>query len=156
MKKLKRNWKTERIVRMWPRALFHMKEGKKVLREALQNPGVYVLYREDKPYYIGKTSNPLIKRLSGHALKPNWRRYNFWDYFSAFEIADKDHRDEVEAILISAMPTAANSARPKISPLRLGHDAARLLNKVQALMLTGEEDTSGETKPEEAADDDDT
>jgi hypothetical protein len=31
-----------------------------------------------------------------------------------------------------------------------------LLNKVQALTLTGEEDTSGETKPEEAADDDDT
>jgi hypothetical protein len=90
MKKLKRNWKTERIVRMCPRALVHMQEGKKVLREASQNPGVYVLYREDKPCYMRKTSNPLIRRLSGHALTPNWRRYNFWDYFSAFEIADKD------------------------------------------------------------------
>jgi hypothetical protein len=141
---------------MWPRALFHMKEGKKVLRDALQNPGVYVLYREDKPYYIGQASNPLIKRLSGHALKPNGRRYNFWNYFSAFEIGDRDHRNEVEAILISAMPTAANSSRPKIPPMRLGRDAARLLNNVQALMLTGEGDTSGEAKPEEIADEDDT
>src|SRR5438046_9813570 len=101
----KHNWKTEHIVRMWPRALFHMKEGKAILKTALGNPGVYVLYREDKPYYIGKTSQALIKRLNGHALKPNWRRYNFWNYFSAFEIEDNDHRDEVEAILISAMPT---------------------------------------------------
>ena len=105
---------------------------------------------------LGKTRNALIKRLSGHALKPNWRRYNSWNYFSAFEIEDNDHRDEMEAILISAMPPAANSSRPKIPPLRLGRDGARLLNNVQALMLTGEGDTSGETKPEEMADEDDT
>jgi hypothetical protein len=151
-----RDWKTARIVRMWPRALFHMKDGKEVLKAALKNPGVYVLYRDDKPYYIGKTGNPLIKRLSGHALKPNWRRYNFWNYFSAFEIAEETHRNEIEAILISAMPTAGNSSRPKIPPMRLGRDAAKLLNNAQALMLTGEADTSGETKPEEAMDEDDT
>jgi hypothetical protein len=94
-----------------------------VLRATLNEPGVYVLYRDDTPYYVGKTGKPLIKRVGGHALKPNWRRYNFWNYFSAFTIKDERHRDEVEAILISAMPTAANSSKPKIDkthqPLRI-------------------------------------
>jgi len=30
----------------------------------------------------------LFKRLKTHALKPNARYYNFWNYFSAFEIDD--------------------------------------------------------------------
>jgi len=140
---------------MWPRALFHMKKGKELLKVALSDPGVYVLYRDDEPYYIGKTSKPLIKRVGGHALKPNWRRYNFWNYFSAFTIEDASHRDEVEAILISAMPTAANSSNPKIPRMRLDRDGAKLLNDIQALMLTGRGDTSGETQPEEEVNDDD-
>jgi hypothetical protein len=129
-----------------------MKEGKAVLKAVLDKPGVYVLYRNDEPYYIGKTSKALIKRLRTHALRPNARRYNFWNYFSAFEISDPSHRNEVEAILISAMPTAANSSRPKIPRMPLDRNAARLLNTVQALMLTGKEDTSGEANPESADD----
>ncbi len=152
---MNRDWKARQFIRMWPRALFHMKEGKKVLKEALSEPGVYVLYRGDEPFYIGKTAGPLIKRMSGHALKPNWRRYNFWNYFSAFHIKDPSHRDEVEAILIAAMPTAANSSRPKIPRVVLTRQAAKLLNDVQALMLTGKNDTSGEANPEELVDESD-
>jgi hypothetical protein len=151
---MKTTWKTGQFVRMWPRALFHMKQGKAVLKSNLDKPGVYILYRDDEPYYIGKTSKPLIKRLTTHALKPNARRYNFWNYFSAFEISEPSHRDEVEAILISAMPTA-NSSKPKFERKNLDRETARLLNNVQALMLTGKEDTSGESKPEEPEDDDD-
>jgi hypothetical protein len=147
-------WQTQRFIRMWPRALFHMREGIQVLDENLNAPGVYILYRNDEPYYIGKTSKPLIKRICVHALKPNARRYNFWNYSSAFEIASSTHRDEVEAILISAMPTANNS-RPKFDRKKLDPKAARLLNNIQALMLTGKEDSSGESKPEEIADEDD-
>jgi hypothetical protein len=151
---MNRDWKTQQLFRMWPRALFHMREGKGVLAESLKNAGVYVLYRDDEPYYIGKTAKSLFKRLRVHALRPNTRRYNFWNYFSAFEIAEESHRDEVEAILIAAMPTA-NSSRPKFE--RKAHDrqAARLLNKVQALMLTGQEDTSEEENPENTDDDED-
>ena len=129
-----------------------MGEGKEVLRECLDTPGVYILYRDDQPYYIGQALR-LIKRLSTHALKPNARRYNFWNYFSAFEIQDQYRRDEIEAILISAMPTA-NSSRPKFQRRLLDRRAARLLNSVQALMLTGKEDASGETAPETAEDED--
>lgn len=155
MDKVKPDWKTRQFFRMWPRALFHMKDGMEVLKATLNKPGVYILYRNDDPYYIGKTGKPLMKRLKNHALKPNARRYNFWNYFSAFEITNPSHRDEVEAILISAMPTAANGARPKIPRMPLDRAAAKLLNTVQALMLTGRGDSSGESTPEGTDDEED-
>ena len=52
---MRSDWKTRQFFRMWPRALFHMKQGKAVLEDSLKEPGVYVLYRDDVPYYIGKT-----------------------------------------------------------------------------------------------------
>jgi hypothetical protein len=94
----------------------------------------------------------IFKRLKTHALRPNARRYNFWNYFSAFEIEDDTHRDEVEAILIAAMPTAANSSRPKIQRMKVDRDLAKLVNDIQALMLTGKEDSSEEPNPEETDD----
>lgn len=150
---MKSVWKTSEFFRMWPRALFHMKDGKAILERHLGAPGVYVLYRNDVPHYIGKTGRTLLQRLRNHALKPNARRYNFWNYFSAFTIKDAAHRDEVEAILISAMPTA-HSSQPKITRVRLKRDAAKLLNDIQALMLTGKRDSSGMKYPEDAEDDD--
>jgi hypothetical protein len=150
---MKPKFKASQFLRMWPRALFHMKDGKVILEANLGEPGVYVLYRDDVPYYIGKTGTTLLKRLRNHALKPNARRYNFWNYFSAFHIKDSDHRDEVEAILISAMPTA-NSSQPKFVRARLNRRAAKLINDMQALMLTGRQDSSGVQNPEELEDDD--
>lgn len=146
------NWMTKRFFRMWPRALFHVKNGKQIIQSELSNPGVYVLYQDDKPFYIGKTGKPLSKRLSQHALKPNARRYNFWNYFSAFEIDSDEGRDEIEAILISAMPTA-NGAKPRFPKKRIGREAARILNDIQSMMLTGRKDQSGETNPETVTDD---
>lgn len=49
------HWKTRRFVRMWPRALFHMKEGTVVLKENLKDPGVYILYSWSTPI---RTSSP--------------------------------------------------------------------------------------------------
>jgi hypothetical protein len=68
---MKTKFKASQFLRMWPRALFHMKDGKPILEKNLDKPGVYVLYRDDLPYYIGKTGTTLLKRLSNHALKPN-------------------------------------------------------------------------------------
>lgn len=151
---MNKNWKTTRLFRMIPRALFHTKAGQALLRKQLNQPGVYVLYREDAPYYIGKTETTIFKRVKTHALRPNARRYNFWNYFSAFEISDDDHRDEVEAILIAAMPTAANSARPKIQRMKMDRDLARLINGIQAFMLSGQKGSGGDSKPEEFEEED--
>lgn len=139
---MKAEWMTEQFFRMWPRALFHMKEGRQYLEKHLNQPGVYVLYKNDEPYYIGKTGKGIVRRLSQHALRPDARRYNFWNYFSAFQISNPDHRDEVEAILIAAMPTA-NSSRPKFQRKKLDRTIAKLLNDVQSRMLTGMENRSG-------------
>jgi hypothetical protein len=146
---------TTQFFRMLPRALFHSKEGKAFLDQQLTEGGVYVLYRGDQPYYIGKTKNRLSKRLSHHALRPNTRYYNFWNYFSAFQIHDSTHSEEIEAILISAMPTA-NSSKPKFykSRVRLDRHAAKMLNDIQAMMLTRRTDESGEQVPESDDDED--
>jgi hypothetical protein len=42
----------------------------------LNQPGVYVLYRDDVPYYIGKTSTTLLKRLraSNKTVRPSNNR----------------------------------------------------------------------------------
>jgi len=55
-------WKTKEFFRMWPRALFDMKAGKPILeRHFGKVAGVYVLYRDDVPHYIGKTGTTLLK-----------------------------------------------------------------------------------------------
>src|SRR5260370_42409025 len=146
------NFTKEQFFRMWPRALFHMKDGKAFIEKHLLSPGVYVLYRNDEPYYIGKTSKPLFKRLKQHALKPNTRYYNFWNYFSAFEIDNESERDKIETILISAMPTANNAHPRTFRRKKLNRYEATILNDLQARILTGREYQSGEPDPESAED----
>jgi hypothetical protein len=78
----------------------------------LEKPGVYVLYRDDLPYYIGQ-AKCLRGRLYNHSRRPGSKHDLFWNYFSAFVVEDERHRDQVEALLISAFPTA-NGAKPKL------------------------------------------
>src|ERR1035437_4245742 len=111
----------EKYARLWPSEIFDYvtsKPGKRLEYLAkslpvLRQPGVYVLYRDDVPYYVGKASNWLWHRLHVHARKPGGRYNNFWNHFSVFVIHDPGQRDAVESILIAAFPTA-NSAKPKI------------------------------------------
>lgn len=106
--------------KLWPREVFSLKRGKKLLmrdEKLLEEPGVYVLYRDDRPYYVGKTAGrPLWERIQDHANEPKDTYYNFWNYFSAFVVPEKDDIGAIERILIAAMPTAANGARPRIKP----------------------------------------
>jgi hypothetical protein len=105
---------------MWPREVFDSFEhlsSKKALQphkglEILDKPGVYVLYRDAIPYYVGQAGK-LRYRLFAHANIPNDRYCNFWNFFSVFVVENKHHRDEIEGILIAAMPTA-NSTKPKL------------------------------------------
>ena len=122
--------------RTWPRRVFDIKEQGRLaddVREALREPGVYVLYRDDHPYYVGKTSRPLFNRIWAHANRPQDRYSNFWNFFSAFAIATKKHRDEVEGILIAAMPTTANSSNPRFHRIKLPNRVGRLLRKDREL-----------------------
>jgi hypothetical protein len=117
-----------KFFRMWPRALFKLKDEKGHLRlrkEAtqLQLPGVYVLYIGEELYYVGRAKE-LYKRLFDHSNKVTDERYPHWDYFSAFAWTgpDKDSErrlKELEAILIAAMPRARNDSKGAFERVRI-------------------------------------
>jgi len=118
---------------MWPREVYDLGWGKgynpvvrKRIMEELKDPGVYVLYRDDQPYYIGKTKRPLHERIYAHANMSRDAYYNFWNFFSAFVVPDNDHLGEVEGILIASMPTA-NSAKPRIRRINVPREVAAAL-----------------------------
>jgi len=122
------------FLRMWPRKLFKKKDenGRLLIKlevPALKRPGVYVLYKGEELYYVGKASK-LFARLHDHSNKVTDEHYAHWDYFSAFALAEtaKDSVQkmaELEAILIAAMPRATNRATPRFKrvtipkPLRI-------------------------------------
>ena len=108
----------------------------------LRKGGVYILYREDSPYYIGQATK-FITRLRTHST-PGGRYDLFWDYFSLFVIEDKDERNKIEAILITAFPTA-NGATPRIKRDPYDKDVKRLVrmmrsSKTQQILNTVNDD----------------
>jgi hypothetical protein len=121
--------------RMWPRAVFYTKALNEVSGrqrslakelEFLKSGGVYVLYRDDTPYYVGKATK-LRSRLYLWAMKPNAPHFHFWNYFSAFAVEDPDKRDELEGVLIAALPTANNGAKPKLKSAGLPKEVKDIL-----------------------------
>jgi GIY-YIG catalytic domain len=125
--------------RMWPREIFDIKaeESNKLIAatlEFLQQKGVYILYRDEQPYYVGK-ADKLVRRLRSHAVNPKTRYYNFWTHFSAFAVANTGGRDKLEAMLIAALPTV-NSAKPKLVK-DTPPEVAKLLKKIRAKKVEG-------------------
>src|SRR5260370_18280646 len=121
-------------LRMWPREIFDrvdiIGKGKNRLLEGeLKQPGVYVLYRDDRPYYVGQAEN-MRGRISSHATNPTNRLYHLWDFFSAFVIKDEGLRSQVEGILIAAMPTA-NNANPKLTTHPMPAAGRNLLREIR-------------------------
>ncbi len=114
---------------MWPRWTLEF-EGWLDVKERLRQPGVYVLFRDDQPYYVGQTKNKLFWRIHTHATKPQDRYYHFWNYFSAFVVTNAKHREEVEGVLIAAMPTA-NGATPKIQKIRFPKSVTSLMSRMR-------------------------
>ena len=116
--------------RMWPREVFGLFGNKTMAKdlEFLTRSGVYILYRNDTPYYIGQATK-LRTRLRGHATRAESRYFHFWNFFSAFAVSNPSHRDELEGILIAAMPTA-NSAKPKMQRERMPKEVRDLLKRI--------------------------
>jgi hypothetical protein len=113
--------------KMWPRVIFDMKAPQ--AKELLQEPGVYVLYRDEMPFYVGKTERPLWRRIWAHANRPKDRYYNFWNYFSAF-VVPAEHLDEIEGLLIASMPTK-NGAIRRIQRIHIPAAIAKRIRKAQ-------------------------
>ena len=123
--------------RVWPREVFEKfppvsgNGRQKIMAKALSflnGAGVYILYRDDQPYYIGQATR-LRSRLWGHAIKADGRYYHFWNFFSAFAVENRKLRNELEGILIAAMPTA-NSAKPKLQREKMPKEVRELLRDI--------------------------
>ena len=56
--------------------------------------------------------------------------YRYWNYFSAFKVSSIEHIDDVEGILIAAIPLAANSAKPKFNRIQLPRSIKTLVTKL--------------------------
>lgn len=85
--------------------------------EELRIHGVYILYKGEELYYVGK-GNSIFQRLHDHANKVTDRHYAHWDYFSAFALQDTVKIKaakmlELESILIAAMPRTLNKSTPR-------------------------------------------
>ena len=134
----------DQYARMWPREVFHrLAEKKKGLPKGhksgpkqmykeillLTKPGVYVLYRDTEPYYVGQAKK-LRLRLYEHACRADSRYYNFWNFFSAFVVEDSEARNEIEGILIASMPTA-NSMRPRIKKESLPPPVKKMIREIE-------------------------
>jgi len=73
----------KQYARMWPREVFDNFDNLSARTDAetsagleiLNKAGIYVLYRDDIPYYIGQAKK-LRFRIFSHANKPNGRYYN--------------------------------------------------------------------------------
>ena len=123
----------KKFISMWPREVWDvMEEGNRTLflknHEELRMPGVYVLYRDDVPYYIGQAGT-LYKRLHDHANKSTDRYFNFWNFFSAF-VSEKKYLKEIEKILIAAMPTA-NSSKPKMHRVKMPSSVGKRIREIR-------------------------
>ena len=124
----------EEYARMWPREVFYQLgpstsgKGKNVLTvkglELVNEPGVYVLYRDGIPYYVGQATK-LRHRLWAHACSPAARYHNFWNHFSAFVIKEPHLRNQIEGVLIAAMPTA-NGAKPRLKRAKIPDLVSRM------------------------------
>lgn len=123
-------------LKMWPREVLDLRNGNQLLPEVwkpLQEPGVYVLYRDDHPYYIGRATK-LSSRIHAHANRPKDKYYNFWNFFSAFVVNDVKHIPEVEGILIAAFPTE-NSAQPRFKKLAIPAKVARMIHSQRLITV---------------------
>lgn len=136
----KRTRLLKNYMRLWPREIFDREDviGTRKRRglPELAVPGVYVLYRDDEPFYVGQARDSMRGRISSHATRPTARRYHLWNYFSAFHIEDKDDRADVEGILIAAMPTA-NSANPKLPKERTPRAVQKLFRELRTRKAFG-------------------
>jgi hypothetical protein len=107
---------------MWPRVLCDMQDedDKRLYVRHSQyfknKTGVYVLYRDEHPYYIGRAKN-LGERLFQHSNQTNDKYYQFWNFFSVYITKNERQAAELEGILISAMPALANRASPRIGKI---------------------------------------
>ena len=55
------------------------------------------------------------------------------NYFSAYKVDSIEHIDDVEGLLITAIPLAANSSKPKITRILLPRSIKNLMGRLRRI-----------------------
>ncbi len=91
--------------------------------------------RDDQPKsHVGRAKKYVSARIYAHANHPKDTYYNFWNFFSAFEVVDKRHIPDVEGILIAAFPTQ-NAATPRFNRRSLPASVAKKLHAERLIII---------------------
>jgi hypothetical protein len=101
--------------KLWPRELCDFKSTDRRLKTSSDRLGVYILYRDDDPFYFGKAPASVFSRIQQHANK----HYRLWNYSSAFVVRNKKYIRDVEGILIAGIPKTSNRQEPRFRRIRL-------------------------------------
>jgi hypothetical protein len=108
--------------RMWAKNSENMK---RLLAEAGDGRGVYVLYDGSMPMYVGK--GVVYDRIA--IAKRSTRRKEFWDHFSWYLLADVDLMHDVEVLLLRTLPPYLRSLTNQSGKLK-GAERVHQKNKV--------------------------
>ncbi|OQY84560.1 MAG: hypothetical protein B6D41_15480 [Chloroflexi bacterium UTCFX4] len=73
--------------------------------------GIYILFKGDKPYYVGMSKTSLRRRLKNHALKDHHRGQ--WDKFSFYQVPRQQYIKDIETLLIRVIRPPGNKVRGK-------------------------------------------
>ena len=74
--------------------------------------GIYVLYKRNKPYYVGQASKNLFGRIRWHFKD---RHKGKWDSFSVYIIRRVKYLDDIEALLHRTVATKGNVVATRFS-----------------------------------------
>ena len=84
--------------------------GWKLYKQALgtkqRGSGIYVLYKGNRVYYVGKSKTSLRRRLREHALKD--RHKEKWGTFSLYQIGRIKYIEDIESLLIRIIDPPGN------------------------------------------------
>jgi hypothetical protein len=84
---------------------------KKVLKEIMKRySGIYALYRKDRLYYIGLTTN-LFGRIKDHLQD---RHAGKWDKFAIFRIRRVDYLKDIETLITQLVHPRGNLTKGKV------------------------------------------
>ena len=94
-----------------PSAILDNPVFKKRLREIMKGySGIYALYRKDRLYYVGLTTN-LLGRINWH-LKD--RHAGKWDSFVIFRIKRVDYLRDIETLITHLIKVPGNRVKGKV------------------------------------------
>jgi len=86
-----------KLIKKWAEHA-NWKKYKFALGKKQRGKGIYVLYKGDKIYYIGRSGSSLRSRIKKHSLKDRHKRK--WDNFSFYQILKTKYIGDIERLLL--------------------------------------------------------